>query len=412
MLKTSNAVTRIAICLDASASMGRIRKNVVDAFNRINNGIKRKAAAGNRTIVSLYTFNSKVHEKFLDKDASILRHIEHYEYHTEGCTELFECVIQATSHLHRTMDITNDEEASLVLVVTDGEQYPPNPFARDKCVKLIEKLQATGAWTFVFNVPPRTESNVSRQFGIPIGNIKGWDNTELGAEEMEMATTSGLDAYFDARAKGARSVQKFFVTADLASVSEEEVKAMPDLSEKFKSISVDKEVAIRDFVENKYGPNTYVIGSGYYQLTKKEKVQANKLILVRKRGEKKVYGGKDGRRLLGLPKDAEANVDIGNLSNYEVFVQSTSVNRKLVRGTTLLLDVTQKTGLTPTWDHVAAEQAKAAADAVQAPPPPPTPKTKKGRGKAGVVLPQHKHVTAKGPQGVYRDSNGRFASRP
>jgi hypothetical protein len=48
-----------------------------------------------------------------------------------------------------------------------------------------------------------------------------------------------------------------------------------------------------------------------------------------------VYGGDDARQLLGLP-DGDARIQIQNLATYQVFIQSTSVNRKLVRGTNIL----------------------------------------------------------------------------
>jgi hypothetical protein len=55
------------------------------------------------------------------------------------------------------------------------------------------------------------------------------------------------------------------------------------------------------------------------------------------KGQKAVYMGEDARRMLGLPTSGVAKVRPGNHSSFDVFVQSTSLNRKLVRGTKLLV---------------------------------------------------------------------------
>src|SRR5262249_19634452 len=151
---------------------------------------------------------------------------------------------------------------------------------------LIESKQKTDKWTFVLQVPKHCKESVCRTYGLPSGNVSEWEQNDYGTRVMGETTVSGLTTYFDARARGERSVKTFFVTADLSQVSEKEVKAMPDLSGNFRAYKVEKEEAVREFVEGKTG-SSYIIGSGYYQLTKKEVVQASKRILVRKRGEKK-----------------------------------------------------------------------------------------------------------------------------
>lgn len=76
-------------------------------------------------------------------------------------------------------------------------------------------------------------------------------------------------------------------------------------------------------------------GAAFYQLTKAEKnVQSWKYILIRRKGSGEVYAGReDVRRMLGLPVGVDVGVNPGNHGDYDIFVQSASVNRKLVRGT-------------------------------------------------------------------------------
>jgi hypothetical protein len=49
-----------------------------------------------------------------------------------------------------------------------------------------------------------------------------------------------------------------------------------------------------------------------------------------------IYVGVNARNLLGLPAQ-EVKVNPANVSAYNIFVQSTSVNRKLPKGTQLIV---------------------------------------------------------------------------
>jgi len=98
---------------------------------------------------------------------------------------------------------------------------------------------------------------------------------------------------------------------------------------------VPRETEIREFVVEKLGQ--YRVGDAFYQLTKKEMVQTQKALLLMEKGKGAIYGGPEARDLIGLPTGVNAKVEPGNHANYDIFVQSTSTNRKLVRGTKLLV---------------------------------------------------------------------------
>jgi hypothetical protein len=66
---------------------------------------------------------------------------------------------------------------------------------------------------------------------------------------------------------------------------------------------VDKPYPIREWVEER--GIKYRLGSGYYQLTKTELIQAGKAIAVRHKASGRVYTGANARAMLGLP-DAES----------------------------------------------------------------------------------------------------------
>lgn len=197
-------------------------------------------------------------------------------------------------------------------------------------------------WTITFQLPPRTKSSFCRQFGIPEGNVREWEATTQGVTELESVTTCSIQNYYGALASGKRSVKNFYsMTTDLSGMSPKDLKlALVDQKSQFKVIKVDKEADIRPFVESKTGV-PYKKGIAYYQLSKPEKIQPNKDILIMEKGKPSIWGGNPGRALIGLPTDGitYSKVNPGNHANYDIFVKSNSVNRKLVRGTTLLVKV-------------------------------------------------------------------------
>jgi hypothetical protein len=93
---------------------------------------------------------------------------------------------------------------------------------------------------------------------------------------------------------------------------------------------------IKEFVEENTN-QPYRLGDAFYQLSKTEKIQAGKDLMIMEKGKRGIWAGSEARELVGIPKGAAGKVTPGNHSNFDIFVQSTSTNRKLVRGTRVLV---------------------------------------------------------------------------
>jgi hypothetical protein len=106
---------------------------------------------------------------------------------------------------------------------------------------------------------------------------------------------------------------------------------------RFQVLEVDKEVPIKQFVEeNGLG---FKKGRGFYEFTKTETVQGYKEVILMDRSTGDFFEGEKAREMLGLPIGETARVRPASLEKYAVFVQSTSVNRKLMKGTRFLYEV-------------------------------------------------------------------------
>jgi hypothetical protein len=360
MAKAKKPKTYVAVVLDRSGSMDSIRAQTVKAFNDIVRTVRDRADE-QEVAVTLVTFSNRSRFEFLNADPRTLKELTVDDFRCDGMTALLDAVGETTEKLKDVKDADDDNVSFLVLVVTDGDENMSSRFRQPgKLADLMRECQATDRWSFAFNVPPGRKDSFVRQFGIPSDNVREWEGNARGMEETSRATTTGLSNYFAARSKGTRSVASFYVTADMSKVKAKDVKAkLDDISDRFKPFTVDRETPIREFVEKKTGKE-YVIGSTFYQLTKTEKVQPQKNVLVQEKGKAAVWGGAEARDLIGLPRGVEAKVTPGNLAAFDVFVQSTSPNRLLVRGTRVLVDTKKKKGDKPTWDFEAAEAAAAA----------------------------------------------------
>jgi hypothetical protein len=354
-------VNHVLLALDDSGSMSGCFDTAVKKVNDLIAQLKQKAKeTGQITTLSLWTFGDYVNRKFTRVAIEEVQPLQFYYPHS-SYTTLVDAMGDA-AEAGRLFPDANDENVSfLSITVTDGGENRSlrwgGRYAAPLLVNLLNGLQQTDRWTFSAMVPPGYKQSMSH-YGIPLGNITEWTNDRAGTERVFAQTNASLDSYYVSRSVGHKSVKNFYTT-DLSNLSKTELSKMDDVSYRFRKWNVDREVDIKTFVEA-HGI-TFFIGAGYYAVTKKEQLRSGRNVLVREKGTNRIFGGQQARTLLGIPA-GEVFVTPGNHANFDVFFQSTSVNRRLVRGTELLWDKSQAadSALGETWDSAAA---KAAADA-------------------------------------------------
>lgn len=105
---------------------------------------------------------------------------------------------------------------------------------------------------------------------------------------------------------------------------------------RFQMLTVQNNIDIKTFV-NMSGA-TFKIGRGFYELTKRELITPKKEIIVQHITSGEMFNGDGARVIMGIP--ANDSVYVKNVpAGYRAFVQSTSVNRKLIGGTNFLYEV-------------------------------------------------------------------------
>lgn len=247
-----------------------------------------------------------------------------------GGTPLYDGIGDMIDMLKELPDANREDVSFLVLITTDGEEKHSSRYTSDLLKMRMAEVQATGRWTLVFRVPKDASLNKIMALGVSQDNIQQWETTSAGMAESTAKTTQAMSSYFTARSAGAKSTNAFYADASKVNVA-----ALEDVTAKISLYVVpdmDNGIEIRPFILRHR--MEYLKGSAFYQLTKTEaKVGYMKQILVRDRQTGKFFTGKEARDMIGLPHDRNARLHPGDHKGFDLFIQSESINRKLVGGT-------------------------------------------------------------------------------
>ncbi|MFD0152928.1 vWA domain-containing protein [Streptomyces sp. NPDC055721] len=344
MSGSQNYINHVALVLDASSSMSHLSGKVVEvADQQIAYLARRSRELDQETRVTVYVFADKVECVIYDKDVLRMPSLKKL-YRVGGMTALLAAALKSQRELAQTAQLYGDH-SFLTFVLTDGQENAshrcPGAPARDprELVQAVAEMIATQEdnWTLAVLVPDQMGKREAMQCGFPKENIAIWDATSTqGLEEAGQVIQQATEKFMVGRAQGIRGSRAVFsMGAD--AVNKDTIKAAglaPVDPSKYQVIPVARDVAIREWALE--SGHTYRTGCAFYQLSKPEKIQAKKQIAVLEKKTDRVYTGPEARALIGLA-DVETRVKPDHNDDFTIFVQSTSVNRKLVSHTRLLL---------------------------------------------------------------------------
>lgn len=270
-----------------------------------------------------------------------------------GRTPLFLATLTGIEEAMKDPHINDPNTSVLVMVITDGQDNA----SRDRVAMLrtrIAELQKTDRWTFVFRVPKSEgfynyKSDLMRLLGLPEGNIQEWETTRRGMQQSSVAHTQSTRSYLSARAKGVTSTRSFYQTDTSALTPAKLRKKLKNINNEIEIWYVKDQKdggQIRDFCNSRlrrFGEQ-YLPGRAFYLLEQDSikkaskrsvTLQEYKQIAIRDKDTGDVFSGPEARQLLGIPS-GRYELKPGDHGKWEIFVQSTSNNRKLFPGNTVL----------------------------------------------------------------------------
>lgn len=318
---------RVGILRDHTGSMRSITAAAMKDYNSIIEELVSSADTNNIDI-RVYTHECpNISTEYRDtpvKSVPKLRSYSAWGSHTP----LFRDVNTLMNAIKRDMKA---DDTVLIMALTDGEDTHGHTNSSREFAKNCIDLQATDRWTITFRVPDKRSVQLLTSFGVQAGNIQIWETTEEGFAKSNVETVSSLRSYTSSVASGAyTSTTKFH--ANLDNVTQQQVKVnLRDISQEVLILPVSgaEGQQIRSFVENRIGRKMKK-GAAFYQLMKTEpKVQDYKKIIIRDKLSNAIYEGAAARDLLGVPHNGDIKLAPGRHGNYDIFIQSTSVNRSL-----------------------------------------------------------------------------------
>lgn len=340
--------TYLAIIRDHSGSMSGIARYAARDFNGLATSLKEASHESSiDTIVSTiecgrrgYAATNGVRRDVVNSNINVLQPIPETGYVTDGgSTPLWDSVQEAINLLKAVPDYSDPEVTFVVMAITDGGENASRTQASTLRAE-IHKLMDSDRWTFTFRVPKGYGREVASKLGLYEGNILEWDGRSGASMSQSTATTqAAVRTMYTQRKAGVKSTKTFY--ADMSSVSASDVAAVcTDISEKVVFYTVppkDHDIEIASYIPIATG-KPFVKGEAFYQLTKTEaRVQDYKQLAIRSRKDGSVYAGDAARQMMGLPKYGDVRLVPQSTGDFDVYIQSTSLNRKLKSGTQVMV---------------------------------------------------------------------------
>lgn len=311
--------TFVAVILDDSGSMYGQRTGAEEAYNATVDPLRKEDY-----FFSSWMFSDRiehVEDLIESKDAKKL-----VNFNPNGLsTKLYDALDKAINDLDQYVGVF------LVIVITDGHDNASR-IGSKALGDRIKKLQATDKWSFVIACPRNSKSLIVNNLGIPEGNVQEWsDIRQVGA-----ANNVGVQNFRTARSRGATKVENFYCNIGRKDPDEVAGALTKAKQGRYRKLKTTRACAIKEFIEEK--GLDFVKGCAYYKLQKKEKIQDYKKVVLIRKDTGEMFDGPAARAVCGLPTAGTGNVSPGNLGEWDVYVQSTSVNRKLLAKMDVIYD--------------------------------------------------------------------------
>ena len=291
----------------------------------------------------------------LSRDATKIRNFVRSVGRTGGgdSPECYELV------LHEARNKVSWETGRNKVLVMIGDDVPHEPsyYGNKKNIDWRKEAQALGREGVSVYTVQCLRNRYANDFYKTVAETTGGYHLELDKFEnirdlikavcYKQQSVEALETHVRAVESGGRMtggmarVYSTLLGYEIGDSGAEAAGAVPVDPSRFIVFKVTKDEDIRAFVKRKR--KSFRKGCGFYQFTKTVKVQDHKEIILLEEETGDLFGGRESRRILGFPEYGTIEVNPKRCAalqdgRYTAFVQSTSVNRKLIGGTKFLYE--------------------------------------------------------------------------
>ena len=332
-------LTDVIFVLDRSGSMSGLHAKATENLQGQIDSLLKATDANNEYRVSVINFDTRIEMTLRARDVRQVGSARDLYLHPSGSTAMNDAILEAIK-LTEQLDTGGKQHAFLISIVTDGGENASNATIHAVANQLRVK-NSTDRYTFVY-AGPFGSRGYANSIGVATGNATEWEQTSEGIKTLGYVSNTSLNAYTTSRnTVGSTYSTSFYAqptTLDPSKFANQLDNKLDDVSGQVKveRVTASDPLVISKFCEKKYG--SFPKGHIYYQLTESEKVQDYKKLIIQDTATGQFYGGETAaKKLLGVPNfQGTVRIKPGTLGEFKVFVQSTSVNRKLTPGTAVV----------------------------------------------------------------------------
>lgn len=206
----ADLLTYVAFILDGSGSMASVQKEAREAYNQQVREVRKKSV-GMNTKVSCVTFSTYVNPPVVwNKPVEELVEIDEKDYNPDGYTALYDAIGGTVTKLKQLEKADDENTSFLVVIVSDGEENASQYFNQFEIKSMIESLQATKRWTFVFLGANQDLNATQRSTGIYPGNMAVFDSSHDGVKMAASMNSMHSGDYMDSRRLGVSASINFY----------------------------------------------------------------------------------------------------------------------------------------------------------------------------------------------------------
>lgn len=223
-------ITRVALVVDRSGSMGTIRSEALEGINSQLHVLRENAELGGDTFVTYVQFDNVIEVLYQNRKASDVKNLDYKEFEPRGGTAWRDAVFTAIQKLQEGVEDTEDT-SYLVVVVSDGAENSSKEITQKQLQTLIEEKNATGRWTFTYMLANVDALSVANESSVSYGNTLSFSSTSGGTKGAFAQMANSTANYMSSRSSGVRSVNTFYSgtpSVDLSVNSAGTINVSPD----------------------------------------------------------------------------------------------------------------------------------------------------------------------------------------
>lgn len=199
-------LTHVAFVLDKSTSMGDgpgKKESTIEGFNTQVSVVRRGAEAAGKTLFTEVQYGSGVEVKRVGAPIESMQPLSPATYVPEGMTALYDGLGDTIAALLATEGIHNPTTATLVTLFTDGGENHSRRYGTEVLRQLVERLEATGRWTFALVGPKGSISTLADLLAIKQANVASYNPDSVQSRTDVFGAVAGASAsYMGLRSMG------------------------------------------------------------------------------------------------------------------------------------------------------------------------------------------------------------------